>query len=644
MIDFELQKLLRERQAISVLSSSSLTLLGGLLSAFSATYVIFHFQHRFILWWLLAVVFVHYGRVMIKIRLEKQVSQHVDSIMNGMYVSSLSLGMLWAILPFLTYDINNDLNYIMFLIAGDCAGFMIQNLASRRIVQLYMIPQMTSVIAVALFSNHLVPIIIGFNLLFLTVLIIRGANGGETLFLHSHKTAMDATKMADTIAMANAEIIVKNSALEVVANLDPVTRLANRSNFNNEIIRLKDSRPTDVALVLLDVDRFKQINDTMGHSAGDVALIEIAARIRQLASNASLIARLGGDEFVVMFKGPDSANNARLFAEDMLALSAQPITIDDKTIVTSVSIGVAHFPEAYGNIDELYVCADAALYEAKKNGRRQFHIFDKALKDQMDRNKVIEKSLEAAMDNGEVCAYFQPQVKLGTYELTGFEALVRWTHPTIGQISPQEIVAAAQAMQISQKLTSLMAHEACRMLAHLDECGRPNVAVAVNVSPLEFLSYSPADVFQEAADKYSIDPKRLEIEITEEALLDIKMAEKGLKAIEAAGFKLAVDDFGMGHSSLTHMIGININCLKIDRNFVTNITENTHNQALVSTLVNLARIMDVSIVVEGVESIQDAETLQILGCRVGQGYFISRPLSMSDAKIWIEDKYVRNAA
>ena len=189
-----------------------------------------------------------------------------------------------------------------------------------------------------------------------------------------------------------------------------------------------------------------------------------------------------------------------------------------------------------------------------------------------------------------------------------------------------------------------MAHEACRMLAHLDDCGHPNVAVAVNVSPLEFLSYSPADVFQEAADKYSIDPKRLEIEITEEALLDIKMAEKGLKAIEAAGFKLAVDDFGMGHSSLTHMIGININCLKIDRNFVTNITENTHNQALVSTLVNLARIMDVSIVVEGVESIQDAETLQILGCRVGQGYFISRPLSMADAKTWIEDKYERNAA
>ena len=182
------------------------------------------------------------------------------------------------------------------------------------------------------------------------------------------------------------------------------------------------------------------------------------------------------------------------------------------------------------------------------------------------------------------------------------------------------------------------------MLAHLEKHGHSNVAVAVNVSPLEFLSYSPAEIFQAAADEYSIDPKRLEIEITEEALLDIKMAEKGLKAIEAAGFKLAVDDFGMGHSSLTHMIGINIHCLKIDRNFVTNITENTHNQALVSTLVNLARIMDVAIVVEGVESIQDAETLQILGCRVGQGYFISRPLSMADAKTWIDIKHERTAA
>lgn len=301
----------------------------------------------------------------------------------------------------------------------------------------------------------------------------------------------------------------------------------------------------------------------------------------------------------------------------------------------SASIGVAFAPRHATDGDELYACADLALYRAKMEGRRQIRFFDAALKDRLDYERALDRDLASAIENGGLDVHFQPQVDMLEERTTGFEALVRWWHPEIGAIAPPDIVTAAAKLQLSEQLTGYVADRACAFAHLLGMEGHRETTVSINMSPSEFGAYDPARLLTGIANRHQVAPSRIEVEITEDAILDPRKVERALAALRHAGFGLAVDDFGMGHSSLAHLISLKIDRLKIDRHFVTGISGNAHNQALVAALVSVGRALDMELVLEGIETAADAETLQAFGCRTGQGWLYGKAMAPADAMEWL---------
>jgi len=392
----------------------------------------------------------------------------------------------------------------------------------------------------------------------------------------------------------------------------------------------------EVALLLIDLDKFKTVNDTRGHSAGDALLKAVASRLATVCAPNDLAVRLGGDEFALVLSGQDLEARVNATVLDIMKRISQPIAFGGHDIVPGASIGVAFAPRHAENGDDLYACADLALYRAKMEGRRQIRFFDAALKDRLDYERALDRDLATAIDNGMLDVHFQPQVDMLRDHVTGFEALVRWWHPEIGAIAPPDIIRAAAKLQLSELLTGYVVDRACRFSRILDADGHADVKVSVNMSPAEFGAYDPVRLLSSIAARHEVDPARIEVEITEDAILDPKKVERALSGLRRAGFGIAVDDFGMGHSSLAHLISLKIDRLKIDRHFVTDISNNVHSQALVAALVSVGRALDMELVLEGVETAADAETLRLLGCRTGQGWLFGKAMAPSDAMGWLK--------
>ena len=391
----------------------------------------------------------------------------------------------------------------------------------------------------------------------------------------------------------------------------------------------------EVALLLIDLDKFKMINDTRGHNAGDALLKTVAARLDALCDRNDLAARLGGDEFAVVLAGVNVEARATAMALDVMREFSRPFAFAGQDIVPGASVGVALAPRHAADEDELYACADLALYRAKMEGRKRVHFFDAALKDRLDYERAVDRDLAMAIDTGSIEVHFQPQVDMSRSRATGFEALLRWWHPDIGAVAPPDIVRAAAKLQLSERLAASVADHACRFACMLDAAGHRDMTVSINMSPAEFDAYDAARLLSGVTARHGVDPGRIEVEITEDAILDPAKAERALSALRAAGFTIAVDDFGMGHSSLAHLIRLKIDRLKIDRHFVTDISANAHNQVLVSALVSVGRALDMELVLEGVETADDAETLRVLGCVTGQGWFFGKAMAPADALEWL---------
>ncbi|MBX9458786.1 MAG: EAL domain-containing protein [Rhizobium sp.] len=477
------------------------------------------------------------------------------------------------------------------------------------------------------------------NVTLLTLMLFRASMRSERSFVLSQNVAMRTSQLAQSLAVANGEISKSSLQLEHLANSDTLTGLANRSVFNRRMELLFDrcrKGQTEVALLLIDLDKFKTVNDTRGHSAGDALLKAVANRLSAACGKNDLAVRLGGDEFALVLSGHDLDARVHRVVLDVMKRIAAPIFFGGHEIVPGASIGIAFAPRHATDGDDLYACADLALYQAKLEGRRQIRFFDAALKDRLDYERAVDRDLAAAIEAGGLEVHFQPQVDMLRDAATGFEALVRWWHPEIGAISPPDIVKAAAKLQMSEQLTGFVADRACRFARILDAEGHGDLTVSINMSPSEFGAYDPARLLSGIAARHEVNPGRIEVEITEDAILDPRKVERALAALRGAGFGIAVDDFGMGHSSLAHLISLKIDRLKIDRHFVTNISANVHNQALVGALVSVGRALDMDLVLEGVETAADAETLRALGCYTGQGWLFGKAMAPADAVEWLK--------
>jgi diguanylate cyclase (GGDEF)-like protein/PAS domain S-box-containing protein len=427
---------------------------------------------------------------------------------------------------------------------------------------------------------------------------------------------------------------------------DALTGLPNRALFMDHlglaIARGKRNAEQKFAVLYLDLDRFKIINDSLGHMIGDQLLVGIARRLEQCLRPGDTIARLGGDEFTVLIEDITDDSDTIYVAERIQSELTVPFNLSGREVFTTVSIGIAPGSSNYERAEDILRDADTAMYRAKTMGKARHEIFDKAMHARAMNLLQLETDLRRAIEREEFFVQYQPIVSLETSHLRGFEALVRWKHPERGLISPIDFIPVAEETGLIVQIGEWVLRESCLQMQrwHTIFPSDPPMFISVNLSGKQF---AQPDLISEVAtilDETGLNPRNLKLEITESVVMEnIETATEMLKQLRSLGVKLSIDDFGTGYSSLSYLHRFPIDTLKIDRSFVTQMSDNNENMEIVRTVVMLAQNLGMDVVAEGVETSEQLSLLQRLGCEFGQGYFFSKPVDSSVAEKIIADTY-----
>ncbi len=423
----------------------------------------------------------------------------------------------------------------------------------------------------------------------------------------------------------------QQSRLNYMAFHDSLTSLPNRSLFYDRIYhglaRARRSE-TRVALMLLDIDRFKIINDSLGHDAGDILLKAIAMRLNEGVRDMDTVARLGGDEFVVVLEGIHDTEDVVFVANKLLSTLSRPMEISGHTISTTVSIGVSVFPEDGTDTDELLKNADIAMYKAKEAGKNNCQFYTKGMNATAVNYLLLENDLRRAVEQQQLTLYYQPQVDLQTGEMTGVEALVRWQHPERGLVSPAHFIPLAEETGLIVPIGEWVLREACRQQKTWLDAGKKVGKVAVNLSPRQFRQKNFPGKVEAILKETGLEAKHLELEITESCAMEhAGETINQLNQLNQMGMFLAIDDFGTGYSSLAYLQRFPIQKLKIDRSFINDIHDDHNDAAIAKSIIGLAHNMQMRVVAEGVENERQAEWLREMGCDQAQGFLYSKPMS-----------------
>jgi diguanylate cyclase (GGDEF)-like protein len=417
--------------------------------------------------------------------------------------------------------------------------------------------------------------------------------------------------------------------IEYMAHHDALTDLANRVLLNDRLEHAlgRVQHGEMVAVHHLDLDQFKAVNDTFGHPCGDKLLRIVAERLRPLVGEADTIARMGGDEFVIVQATIADPAEATSLAQRVIDALSEPYDIDDQQAVIGVSIGISVGPGDGSNPDKLLRNADLALYRAKSDGRGTFRFFEPAMDLQMQTRRIMEQDMRRALPGGEFELHYQPVVNLASKEISGFEALIRWNHPTKGLISPATFIPLAEEIGFIVPMGEWVIRQACVTAAQWPD----DLHVAVNISAIQFRSPGLMQVIVGALAASGLAPTRLEIEITESVLLHNKEATLAvLHQLRALGIRIAMDDFGTGYSSLTYLQSFPFDKIKIDRSFVKNITEDSSSLTIVRAVAALANGMGMTATAEGVETAEQLHSIASEGCTEMQGFLFSKPLPAAE--------------
>jgi diguanylate cyclase len=457
----------------------------------------------------------------------------------------------------------------------------------------------------------------------------------EELALLNHDLQLQQMEDLKRINAALETEIIERRQAEARANelatKDPLTGLMNRRSLTEHLehaVAIAARQKECLALLFLDMDKFKSINDTLGHDAGDELLLQVADRIRGAVRCSDIVARLGGDEFVVLMEGLPSYTAAAEVAKKIISASTLPFEVRSHVIKTSVSIGISMYPQDATSVNELMRSADLAMYHAKQEQRGGVQFFHGELNARMIERSQLEQELQHALEHDEFELYYQPKVEAGSGRIAGVEALLRWHHPRHGLLSGGQFMPAANNTAQVVPIGEWVISAACAQARRWQEADSqfPNMPIAVNIAIPQIYADLP-EVIDRALRKYGVLPSHLQLEITESLLIgDIDKATSVLREISDSGITIAIDDFGTGYSSLSVLKALPIDILKIDQSFVRDLGKDLGDRAIVEAIVNMARALALRVVAEGVETQEQQIILNDLGCDEHQGYFYSRPL------------------
>ena len=420
-----------------------------------------------------------------------------------------------------------------------------------------------------------------------------------------------------------------------VAQHDVLTQLPNRTLFDDRLtqaISLAERQNKQLAVLFVDVDQFKRINDTLGHAVGDKLLRSVAGRLTACIRRTDTVSRLGGDEFLILLPQVEHAEDAAITARKILRAMASPHIIDNKSLDINVSIGGSTYPADGQDAESLLSQADVAMYEAKQHGRNSYQSFRKEMTTRLAKRRLLEADLRSALGRDEFLLHYQPKINLQTGQVTGMEALIRWQHPERGTLFPASFVPIAEECGLILRIGQWVLLEACRQAREWSDSGLGAVPISVNVSAVEFQSKDFLSGVRAALIATGMEPRNLELELTETVLMqDAESAVITLRDLKAMGVRVAIDDFGTGYSSFTYLRRFPVDTLKVGQSFVQDITSDHDGSTLVGAMISIGKSLKQRVVAVGVETASQLDFLQRHECGEGQGSYFSNPVVAEQA-------------
>jgi diguanylate cyclase (GGDEF)-like protein len=473
----------------------------------------------------------------------------------------------------------------------------------------------------------------------------EGATTSRERYIHAAETLQaESDEHMNILQQANAQLVIASieahklaEQVEItkvqlahLAHHDVLTGLPNRLLLQDRLgqaIELAHRHGRQLAVMFMDLDRFKHINDSLGHAVGDQLLQSVAQRLVDCVRHSDTISRQGGDEFLLLLPTIKHAEDAGLCAQKMLAALALPHCIDGHNLHISVSIGISIYPGDGPDAGTLIKCADTAMYYAKENGRNSYQFFEPDMNARALQRHSIEAGLRRALERQEFVLHYQPKINLLSGAITGVEALIRWQHPERGLVPPGQFVPIAEDCGLILPMDRWVLREACRQAQAWRQSGLPPITVAVNTSALEFRAQDFLENIRATLEDTGLEPRYLELELTESLLMhNAESTNSVLRALADWGVKLAIDDFGTGYSSLSYLRQFPIDTLKIDQSFVNRITSNADDATLVSAMITMGKCLKLQVIAEGVETPEQYAFLLAHHCDEGQGYYFGRPM------------------
>lgn len=501
-------------------------------------------------------------------------------------------------------------------------GFMLSNLLVMKIFQ-----------DLGYFHSALGPIrwdqIIDFSMILSLVVLIIGV------------IANDLQSLFHNLQAENQRFLASQAHIEHLHQHDPLTGLPNRvltkDRFNQALAHIR-RYPGKIALLYLDLDHFKSVNDAKGHELGDLLLTELAHRLRSCIRETDTLCRHSGDEFIILLEAIKDTDRISDVAIKILAEVNKTFEIQNHELGCTASMGIAIAPHDGTDFEQLLQKADRAMNKAKQNGRNSFHFFDETMHSNVNLHLETLADLRKALQENQFVLYYQPQIHLITGEITGCEALVRWIHPQKGLIPPLDFIPLAESSGLIVEIGEWVIHEACKQAKAWIDQGYGSINIAVNISPIQCSRGKLDEVVLRALEQSKLPPALLELELTESILVDdSKTLQDMLRRLKALGVKFSIDDFGTGYSNLAYLKKFEMDTLKVDQSFVRHIHQDSQNKAIVRAILHMAQSLGLHTIAEGIEDESVLAKLKEMGCEIGQGYYWSKPLSPADMEEFLRE-------